>query len=255
MAAEVVDIQTLDVQRKASQRDEMGLWTKGDTNPITGRGGGGRGTKKLPKLPPIGKSNESSSSSATTETTTTVTAATTVSQYKRPNRKRITVSFVKRSSDVNDNGVDEDQYNNAHAAAQDANALAHAQNAHVQNAHAHAPAQDALAHSQNASQGKMAAGYADPTQSQYLYEDHTVEQEHDADSDETPQRKNNEDYDEEDDENSDDDEEEDVDEGDWTPRPLGGIPGIHWGLPRGVFPRDLPVLLPGILHHPAERRP
>ena len=96
--AEVVDIQTLGVQRKASQvKDEMGLWTKSDS--------GIPGKRTLPKLPPIRRSTEQSPVSANTNG----------SKYKRTtNRKRITVSFVKKNSDVNANEVVEEEENNVH---------------------------------------------------------------------------------------------------------------------------------------------
>ena len=93
--AEVVDIQTLGVQRKASQaKDEMGLRTKSDS--------GIPGKRTLPKLPPIRRSTEQSPVSANTNEP----------KYKRAtNRKRITVSFVKKNSDVNANEVEEEEHN------------------------------------------------------------------------------------------------------------------------------------------------
>ena len=93
--AEVVDIQTLGVQRKAPQaKDEMGLWTKSDS--------GIPGKRRLPKLPPIRRSTELNPVSANTNEP----------KYKRTtNRKRITVSFVKKNSDVNANEVEEEEHN------------------------------------------------------------------------------------------------------------------------------------------------
>ena len=93
--AEVVDIQTLGVQRKAPQgKEEMGLWTKNDS--------GIPGKRTLPKLPPIRRSTELSPISVNTNEP----------KYKRTtNRKRITVSFVKKNSDVNANEVEEEEHN------------------------------------------------------------------------------------------------------------------------------------------------
>ena len=92
---EVVDIQTLGVQRKVPQgKEEMGLWTKNDS--------GIPGKRTLPKLPPIRRSTEQSPISANTNEP----------KYKRTtNRKRITVSFVKKNSDVNANEVEEEEHN------------------------------------------------------------------------------------------------------------------------------------------------
>ena len=93
--SEVVDIQTLGVQRKASQaKEEMGLWAKSDS--------GIPGKRTLPKLPPIRRSTEQSPVSANTNEP----------KYKRTtNRKRITISFVKKNSDVNANEVEEEEHN------------------------------------------------------------------------------------------------------------------------------------------------
>ena len=98
--AEVVDIQTLDVQRKASAsqaKDEMGLWTKSES--------GIPGKRTLPRLPPIRRSTELSP----------VPTNTNGSKYKRAtSRKRITVSFVKKNSDVNANEVVEEEESHVH---------------------------------------------------------------------------------------------------------------------------------------------
>ena len=84
--AEVVDIQAIKMHRKSSQGDKMGLCTRNEN-----------ATGTIPRLPPIRRSNEAASPSSQSF------------QYKR-NRKKITISLIKKKSDVNANEVDEEKH-------------------------------------------------------------------------------------------------------------------------------------------------
>ena len=84
--AEVVDIQTIKMHRKSSEKGKAGLWTINESD-----------TGTIPRLPPIHRS---------AETTPTGSHGST---YKR-SRKKITISFIKKKSDVNANEVEEEKH-------------------------------------------------------------------------------------------------------------------------------------------------